>query len=78
MSLPAQVIVFGGFDDLKSRDVRLLEETAKLGSLTVMLWTDKILQQATGRPPKFPLAERSYFLNAIRYVSRVVELDGQT
>jgi cytidyltransferase-like protein len=78
MSLPAQVIVFGGFDDLKSRDVRLLEETAKLGSLTVMLWTDKILQQATGRPPKFPLAERSYFLNAIRYVSRVVELDGQS
>ena len=30
----------------------------------------------TGKPPKFPLAERSYFLNAVRYVSRVVELGG--
>ena len=28
------------------------------------------------RPPKFPLAERSYFLNAVRYVSKVVTADA--
>jgi len=77
MSAPKQVVVSGGFDDLKSRDLRFLEEVAKLGNLTVLLWTDHAIQQTTGKPPKFPLAERSYFLNAVRYVSRVVELGGQ-
>jgi len=77
MSASKQVVVSGGFDDLKSRDLRFLEEAAKLGNLTVLLWTDHAIQQTTGKPPKFPLAERSYFLNAVRYVSRVVELGGQ-
>jgi cytidyltransferase-like protein len=71
-----QIIVSGGFDDIKSRDLRLLEEASKLGELTVLLWTDRGIQEATGRPPKLPLPERSYFLNAVRYVSRVVELEG--
>jgi len=70
------IVVSGGFDDLKARDLRFLEEAAKLGELTVLLWRDSAIQQATGRLPKFPLAERSYFLKAVRYVSRVIELDG--
>ena len=77
MDTPKQIVVSGGFDDLKSCDLRFLEEAAKLGSLTVLLWTDRAIQQVTGKPPKFPLAERSYFLNAVRYVSRVVQLGGQ-
>ena len=68
-----QIIVSGGFDDIKSGDLRFLEEAAKLGELTVLLWPDSVLQQITGKAPKFPLAERGYFLNAVRYVSRVVE-----
>ena len=70
-----QVIVSGGFDDIKSRDLRFLEEAAKLGELTVLLWPDSVLQKLTGQAPKFPLAERNYFLNAVRYVSQVVEPD---
>jgi cytidyltransferase-like protein len=77
MSPQKQVIVSGGFDDIKSRDLRFLEEAAKLGDLTVLLWTDNMIQQRTGRAPKFPLAERSYFLNAVRYVGRVMQLDHQ-
>jgi cytidyltransferase-like protein len=65
------VIVTGGFDDLRSRHLRFLEEAAKLGELTVALWPDELLQKLTGRPPKFPLAERRYFLEAVRYVGRV-------
>jgi cytidyltransferase-like protein len=76
MSVPKQVVVSGGFDDIKSRDLRFLEEAAKLGELSVLLWPDATLQKFTGKPPKFPLAERRYFLNAVRYVSRVVEADG--
>jgi len=76
MSAPIQVIVSGGFDDIKSRDLRFLEEAAKLGELTVLLWPDATLQKLNGKAPKFPLAERSYFLNAVRYVSKVVEADS--
>jgi cytidyltransferase-like protein len=72
MSLPKQVIVAGGFDDLKVRDLRFLEEAAKLGDLTVLLWTDDMIEQRTGQAPKFPLQERQYFLNAVRHVSRVI------
>ena len=73
MAAPKQVIVSGGFDDIKSRDLRFLEEAAKLGELTVLLWPDEILREQTGKAPKFPLAERSYFLNAVRYVGKVLE-----
>lgn len=76
MSSPKQIIVAGGFDDIKSRDLRFLEEAAKLGELSVLLWPDATVQQFTGKAPKFPLAERKYFLNASRYVSRVTEADG--
>jgi len=77
MSAPKQIIASGGFDDLKSRDLRFLEEASKLGELTVLLWTDMAIQQATGKPPKFSLVEREYFLNAVRYVGRVIPLSGQ-
>jgi cytidyltransferase-like protein len=72
---PKQVIVSGAFDDIRSRDLRFLEEAAKLGELTVLLWADEIIQRQTGKAPKFPLAERSYFLKAVRHVSRVIPLD---
>ena len=78
MSSPKQIIVSGGFDDIKSRDLRFLEESAKLGELTVLLWADSVLQKLTGKPPKFSLAERKYFLNAVRYVSRVIEAGDST
>ena len=76
MNSPKQVVVSGGFDDIKSRDLRFLEEASKLGELSVLLWPDDTLQKLSGKAPKFPLAERSYFLNAVRHVSRVIEADG--
>jgi len=77
MSNSKHILVSGGFDDIKARDLRLLEEAAKLGEVTVLLWEDEAIQHATGAPPKFPLAERLYFLNAVRYVSRVLPYGGQ-
>lgn len=70
---PLRVVASGGFDDLTSRDIRFLEEATKLGELTVLLWSDAVLQEANGKPAKFPFAERKYFLNALRYVNNVVE-----
>ena len=65
------VVVSGPFDDIGAVDLRLLEEAAKLGDVTVLLWPDQ-----SGQPGKFPLAERQYFLNAVRYVSRVIPVAG--
>ena len=75
MSAQKQVVVSGGFDDIKSRDLRFLEEAAKLGELTVLLWPDSVLHKLTGQAPKYPLAERNYFLKAVRHVRTVIEAD---
>ena len=74
MSLRKQVIVSGGFDDIRARQLRFLEEASKLGELSVLLWPDETLQAVTGKKAKFPLAERLYFLKAVRYVCRVKPL----
>ena len=76
MPATKQVVVSRAFDDIKSRELRFLEEAAKLGGLTVLLWPDATLEKINGKAPKFPLAERSYFLNAVRYVAKVVEADA--
>jgi cytidyltransferase-like protein len=76
MSFPKQIIVSGPFDDIRSRDLRWLEEAAKLGDVAVWLWTDGMIEQVTGKTPKFPLAERAYFLSAVRYVRQVEPLDN--
>src|ERR1051325_4698957 len=69
-----KVVVSGAFDDIRSCDLRFLEEASKLGDVTVLLWTDSLVEKHSGKPPKFPLAERNYFLNAVRWVNRVVDI----
>lgn len=69
-----QTVVSGMYDDIRSRHLRFLEEASRLGDLTVLLWSDETIQALTGKPPKFPLAERMYFLNAVRHVRRVLPL----
>lgn len=65
------VIVSGGFDNLRSCHVRLFEMAAEMGELTVLLWPDEALAALLGAPPKFPLAERQYFVEAVRFVRHV-------
>lgn len=67
-----RVVVAGAFDDIRSRDLRFLEEAAKLGAVTVLLYGDDSIKETTGRPPRFPFAERRYLLSAVRFVSRVL------
>lgn len=70
------VAVCGAFDNLRSRDVRFLEEAGKLGAVHVLLWSDEMVVALTGKLPKFPLAERHYLLQAIRYVQGVAQIDS--
>ena len=75
-AMKKQVVVCGAFDDLRSGGIRFLEETSKLGELTVLLWPDSAVRAIIGQVPKFPEAERLYFLSAVRYVSQVKLADG--
>ena len=72
MNIKPATVVSGGFDDLRARHLRWLEAAAQLGELTVLLWTDEAQQNLTGHPPRFPLPERLYLLQSVRYVSRVL------
>jgi cytidyltransferase-like protein len=76
MSAPTQVAVTGVFDDPRSRSLRFLQEAARLGEVTVLLWSDETAAQLEGKPPKFPLAERAYFLGALRSVKQVLPVTG--
>jgi cytidyltransferase-like protein len=67
-----QIVVSGAFDDLQSKQIRFLQRAAELGDVTVLVWPDGAVERFHGRPPKWPLAERLYFLNALRYVSRAM------
>lgn len=71
-----RAIISGSFDDLKSRHIRFLQEAAELGPVHVLLWSDEVVQVLTGQGPKFPYAERQYFVEAVRYVDRVTLVDG--
>ena len=68
-----RVLVSGAFDGLEAAGVRLLQEAARLGEVQAVLWPDGTVERATGRPPRFPLAERRYLLEAVRFVARVLE-----
>ncbi len=72
----ADVYVSGGFDDLRSRDVRFLQEAARLGPLHVLLWSDDLIRDQTGAAPAFGEAERWYLLQAIRYISHMSVVGG--
>jgi cytidyltransferase-like protein len=75
--MPAnQVLVTGGFDNLRSRHVRFLEEASRQGPVHVLLWPDEAIAAFEGQPPKFSLSERLYLLRAVRYVDRATVAEG--
>jgi len=67
----APLFVSGSFDNLRSRDVRFLDEASRLGAVHVLLWSDDVVKALEGHAPRFPLDERRYFLESICYVNRV-------
>jgi len=71
-----RVVVTGIFDDLRSRHIRFLEEASKQGNVHVLLWSDRVAHTREGTTPRFPQEERSYLLQAIRYVDQVTLMTG--
>lgn len=70
-----KIVVSGSFDNIQSRELRFLEEASKFGPVHVYLWSDAAVKVMTGTKPKFPLEERQYFLDAVRYVYQVRPVD---
>jgi cytidyltransferase-like protein len=62
----SRVFVSGAFDDASSRQLRFLQEAARRGPLTLVLWPDEAIAS-----PKMRLAERIYYFEALRYVDEV-------
>jgi cytidyltransferase-like protein len=70
------VVVSGDFDDIRSRHVRFLQESARFGNLHVLLRNDDFLRLINKKAPKFPEQERLYYLQAIRFVQKVHLVQG--
>ena len=73
-----KIVVTGAFDDLRSPQVRFLQEASALGDVQVLLYSDALVKALDGRAPKFPQAERQYFVGSLRYVAGVSLIDGDS
>jgi cytidyltransferase-like protein len=69
------VVVTGSFDDIKSKDIRFLDEASKSGEVQVLVWSDEVVKAMTGRATKFTEAERIYFLQALYHVKKVTVIN---
>lgn len=65
------IITSGCFDNLCSKQVRFLYEISQFGKLELLLFNDDVIKSLRKAFPKFPLPERQYCLESIRYVDQV-------
>ena len=70
-------VVTGAFDNVKTADIRFLQEASKTGHLQILLYSDDLYSSCYGKLPKFPVAERKYFLESIRYVNGVKVIESR-
>ncbi len=67
----SEIVLCAPFDNINIRNIRLLQEASRLGPVHIYLWNDAAINTLTGKAPKFPLAERRYHLESVRYVTKV-------
>jgi cytidyltransferase-like protein len=72
----ARAVVEASLDDLRSDDVRFLQEAAVHGDLHVRVPSDDLVRELTGGPPKFPLAERLFLAESLRWVASAEVVDA--
>jgi cytidyltransferase-like protein len=69
------VVVEASLDNLRSRDVRFLQEAARLGPLLVRVPSDALVAALTGAAPLFPAAERLFLAESLRPVAGATIVD---
>jgi cytidyltransferase-like protein len=70
-----RVVVQASLDNLRSDDVRFLEEAAVLGPLTVRVPSDELIVRLSGAAPAFPAAERLFLAQSLRWVAHAELVD---
>ena len=80
-SLSKNIMVTGDFDNIRSPQIRFLQEASRLGDLHVFLWSDALIRSIRGISPKFSEVVRSYVLESnrfVKHVSLIHKLDNVT
>ena len=72
----ASTVVEFSLDDLRSDDVRLLQEAAGYGDLHVRIPSDALVYELTGAATKFPHAERLFLAESLRWVASAEVVDA--
>ena len=75
-SLQPTVFVYGSFDNLKTFQIRFLQEASKLGKVFILLFSDQVSFTINGKKPAFPENERRYYLESLRYVNQLSIIDN--
>jgi len=75
-SLRPIVFVQGCFDDLKTSDIRFIQEASKLGDVHALLFSDHASQAILNKETKYPLNERRYYLENIHFVNQLTIVDN--
>lgn len=73
--MTTSAIVEASLDDLRSGDVRFLQEAARYGQLHVRVPSDALVAETTGSPPSFPAVERLFLAQSLRWVESAVIVD---
>jgi cytidyltransferase-like protein len=71
-----RAVVEHSLDDLRSDDVRFLQEAAGHGDLHVRIPSDALVEELTGSEAKFPVAERLFLAESLRWVSSAEVVEG--
>ncbi len=74
-SSPAPVVVEAALDNLRSWDVRFLQEAARHGPLHVRVPSDSLVEEVTGSRPLFPAVERLFLAESLRWVAGAAIVD---
>lgn len=69
------VVVESSLDNLRSADVRFLQEAARHGPLHVRVPSDRLVEELTGSRPLFPDAERLFLAGSLRWVASAAIVD---
>jgi cytidyltransferase-like protein len=72
----ARAVVEFSLDDLRSHDVRFLQEAAGVGPLHVRVPSDTLFEWQMGAGPVFPAAERLFLAQSLRWVASAELVDA--
>jgi len=70
-----RTVVETSLDDFRSDDVRFLQVAAATGDLRVRIPSDALVRELTGAAPRFPLAERRFLAESLRWVGSTEVVD---